>query len=172
MLLSCSPDTGELPRGFNQTARKVVASSQLILRTSLCYFAFFFARITHTELFRMKDCAPMKTSSSSNSYSLLYRHRCLSYVISQSRNRRNFSGAFPFQVLNLRYDLTPIGNISVIATETGLIRTYAACLHVRRMPCIILFCYSPRLVLKAQMSHSFITIPSHPIQPRPLYQCS
>jgi translation initiation factor 2B subunit (eIF-2B alpha/beta/delta family) len=30
-------------------------------------------------------------------------------------------GIFPFQVVNLRYDLTPIGNISVIATETGLI---------------------------------------------------
>ena len=28
----------------------------------------------------------------------------------------------PFQVVNLRYDLTPIRNISVIATETGLIR--------------------------------------------------
>ena len=26
----------------------------------------------------------------------------------------------PFNVLNLRYDLTPIGNISVVATETGL----------------------------------------------------
>lgn len=27
----------------------------------------------------------------------------------------------PFQVINLRYDLTPIRNISVVATETGLI---------------------------------------------------
>jgi translation initiation factor eIF-2B subunit delta len=26
----------------------------------------------------------------------------------------------PFHVVNLRYDLTPIGNISVVATETGL----------------------------------------------------
>jgi len=26
----------------------------------------------------------------------------------------------PFNVVNLRYDLTPIGNISVVATETGL----------------------------------------------------
>ena len=32
-----------------------------------------------------------------------------------------FEGKLPFQVVNLRYDLTPIGNISVIATETGLI---------------------------------------------------
>lgn len=28
--------------------------------------------------------------------------------------------ALPFNVVNLRYDLTPIGNISVVATETGL----------------------------------------------------
>jgi translation initiation factor eIF-2B subunit delta len=27
----------------------------------------------------------------------------------------------PFAVINLRYDLTPMGNISVVATETGLI---------------------------------------------------
>ena len=33
----------------------------------------------------------------------------------------SFEGGLPFQVVNLRYDLTPIGNISVIATETGLI---------------------------------------------------
>jgi translation initiation factor 2B subunit (eIF-2B alpha/beta/delta family) len=29
--------------------------------------------------------------------------------------------SLPFQVINLRYDLTPISNISVVATETGLI---------------------------------------------------
>ena len=34
---------------------------------------------------------------------------------------KGFEGGLPFQVVNLRYDLTPIGNISVIATETGLI---------------------------------------------------
>lgn len=27
----------------------------------------------------------------------------------------------PYQILNMRYDCTPIGNISVVATETGLI---------------------------------------------------
>lgn len=129
-------------------ARKVVALSQLILHTYLCYFAFYFARITHTEPFRRIECAPMKTATSSNCYSLLYRHRYLSYIISQLRNDCNFSGAYPFQVLNLRYDLTPIGNISVIATETGLIRTYSVRLHVRRMFCVFLFCHSPRLVSK------------------------
>lgn len=30
------------------------------------------------------------------------------------------SAVLPFNVVNLRYDLTPIGNISVVATETGL----------------------------------------------------
>lgn len=30
------------------------------------------------------------------------------------------SSQLPFNVVNLRYDLTPIGNISVVATETGL----------------------------------------------------
>jgi translation initiation factor eIF-2B subunit delta len=44
-------------------------------------------------------------------------------------------GSLPFQVVNLRYDLTPIGNIAVIATETGLIRKYRRthiyrCLHI------------------------------------------
>lgn len=29
--------------------------------------------------------------------------------------------AAPYQILNMRYDCTPIGNISVVATETGLI---------------------------------------------------
>lgn len=35
----------------------------------------------------------------------------------------NASGkhAAPYQILNMRYDCTPIGNISVVATETGLI---------------------------------------------------
>lgn len=30
------------------------------------------------------------------------------------------TAVLPFNVVNLRYDLTPIGNISVVATETGL----------------------------------------------------
>jgi translation initiation factor eIF-2B subunit delta len=32
----------------------------------------------------------------------------------------NCTAPLPFNVVNLRYDLTPIGNISVVATETGL----------------------------------------------------
>jgi translation initiation factor 2B subunit (eIF-2B alpha/beta/delta family) len=31
------------------------------------------------------------------------------------------SAKLPFEVINLRYDLTPIGNISMVATEAGLI---------------------------------------------------
>jgi translation initiation factor 2B subunit (eIF-2B alpha/beta/delta family) len=33
----------------------------------------------------------------------------------------NAHAKLPFQVVNLRYDLTPLCNISVVATETGLI---------------------------------------------------
>lgn len=40
----------------------------------------------------------------------------------QSRTASLKSGTkLPFEVVNLRYDLTPLSNISVIATETGLI---------------------------------------------------
>ena len=45
-------------------------------------------------------------------------------------------GNLPFQVVNLRYDLTPIGNIAVIATETGLIRKYRRTHICRRCLCI------------------------------------
>ena len=38
-----------------------------------------------------------------------------------SSNSNQSSQHLPFNVLNLRYDLTPISNISVVATETGLI---------------------------------------------------
>ena len=44
-----------------------------------------------------------------------------------------YTGELPFQVLNLRYDLTPIKNISVIATESGLIRTYCPHSHSRNL---------------------------------------
>ena len=40
---------------------------------------------------------------------------------SSSGNHQASSSQLPFNVLNLRYDLTPINNISVVATETGLI---------------------------------------------------
>lgn len=43
-----------------------------------------------------------------------------SYVNSNSGSSER-SGKLPFDVINLRYDLTPIGNISVVATEAGLI---------------------------------------------------
>jgi hypothetical protein len=39
---------------------------------------------------------------------------------SASDSSSSFSAQLPFHVVNLRYDLTPIGNISVVATETGL----------------------------------------------------
>lgn len=35
-------------------------------------------------------------------------------------NASEGAASLPFNVVNLRYDLTPIGNISVVATETGL----------------------------------------------------
>lgn len=42
--------------------------------------------------------------------------------VPQQQKQVNFSTIkLPFEVVNLRYDLTPITNISVIATETGLI---------------------------------------------------
>ena len=40
---------------------------------------------------------------------------------SSSGNQKASTSQLPFNVLNLRYDLTPINNISVVATETGLI---------------------------------------------------
>jgi len=40
---------------------------------------------------------------------------------SNSSSSNQLSQQLPFNVLNLRYDLTPISNISVVATETGLI---------------------------------------------------
>jgi translation initiation factor 2B subunit (eIF-2B alpha/beta/delta family) len=40
---------------------------------------------------------------------------------SYNNNNNQSSQHLPFNVLNLRYDLTPISNISVVATETGLI---------------------------------------------------
>ena len=45
-----------------------------------------------------------------------------SYSNSNSGSDRGASAVkLPFDVINLRYDLTPIGNISVVATEAGLI---------------------------------------------------
>jgi len=41
-------------------------------------------------------------------------------VYSASAQGSSSDAALPFNVVNLRYDLTPIGNISVVATETGL----------------------------------------------------
>ena len=40
---------------------------------------------------------------------------------SNNSSNNQSSQHLPFNVLNLRYDLTPISNISVVATETGLI---------------------------------------------------
>jgi translation initiation factor eIF-2B subunit delta len=46
-------------------------------------------------------------------------------VPNQANNYTNTSSLstvkLPFEVINMRYDLTPLNNISVIATETGLI---------------------------------------------------
>lgn len=49
-------------------------------------------------------------SSEETTESLLYRG-----------SSEGSSSKFPFEVVNLRYDLTPLSSISVVATETGLI---------------------------------------------------
>eukprot|EP01034_Spumella_vulgaris_P030861 gene30861-38143_t len=68
-------------------------------------------------------------SSSSSGYSDFYNASVIAIPVplrSSAEPNGHRIGAkpsdrLPFEVVNLRYDLTPVGNISVVATETGLI---------------------------------------------------
>lgn len=76
-----------------------------------------------------KIATGVSDSSSSSGYSDFFNAAVIAIPVPLSssaepnghRTGAKPSGQLPFEVVNLRYDLTPVGNISVVATETGLI---------------------------------------------------
>ena len=75
-----------------------------------------------------RDNASSNSSSSSSGAGAAAAEEVGSGLVSIPTRANDFNGVakraesdLPFEVVNLRYDLTPINNISVVATESGLI---------------------------------------------------